>query len=557
MREHEVPTHLQAEDRVLLWLTFPQIVAVMAVCALAYGAYRYAPGPSEVQLALAVAGGVIGIVSIVGRVGGRGLPVVVADLLRFRLVRRRYAGIVGELVRSQAPALPQRESRQLKMVASIGRRTLRRLRRRKSRERKMGRMPFRPHRWFGERQKGSGKDQGSENPKKRRKPWRMALALSAVAALLVMPGAVLADGHWLDDIDYEPVDPVPGRRLFVEGLQVSGDTARVTLRAATDLDIWARAYGGDQGKRRLFSVTARLEQGESIVYNLPLSGDAPSLTFSWADGLGQAGALSFKDHRLPYPLPSVDGEVCDVSVTSLGWRPGSVEGSLESTCVTALEERMNLQTVAGHESISETAVMDAQVTAVSGSVTITTGASTASITLMPDGETRFSAPVSEGGAVHYVGLETQVMAALEVDVPPLVRLTHNPERTEQRTQTVSMERPGTGRWVSERVTVTHDDGTTSSHSISAYLSIPAETVQQDVVLTMVHPEHVSAEVEERGPQTRSRSETTPMALSIGSDDPYEVLDLPDPEDEPEPAEQTPLTDDETSDLLGFLGWRPW
>ena len=40
MREHEVPTHVQAEDRVLLWLTFPQIVAAVAVCALSYGAYR-------------------------------------------------------------------------------------------------------------------------------------------------------------------------------------------------------------------------------------------------------------------------------------------------------------------------------------------------------------------------------------------------------------------------------------------------------------------------------------------------------------------------------------
>ena len=48
MREHEVPTHVQAEDRVLLWFTFPQIVAVTAVCALSYGAYSYAPvGPTE------------------------------------------------------------------------------------------------------------------------------------------------------------------------------------------------------------------------------------------------------------------------------------------------------------------------------------------------------------------------------------------------------------------------------------------------------------------------------------------------------------------------------
>ena len=55
MREHEVPTHVQAEDRVLLWFTFPQVVAMMAVCALSHGAYRYAPvGPSEVRMALAV-----------------------------------------------------------------------------------------------------------------------------------------------------------------------------------------------------------------------------------------------------------------------------------------------------------------------------------------------------------------------------------------------------------------------------------------------------------------------------------------------------------------------
>ena len=37
MDEHEVPTHVQAEDRVLLWFTFPQIVALTAVAALAYG----------------------------------------------------------------------------------------------------------------------------------------------------------------------------------------------------------------------------------------------------------------------------------------------------------------------------------------------------------------------------------------------------------------------------------------------------------------------------------------------------------------------------------------
>ena len=86
MREHEVPTHVQAEDRVLLGFTFPQIVAVVAVCALSYGAYRYAPvGPSEVRMALAVLFGLVGIVMVVGKIGGRRLPLVAADLLKYRL----------------------------------------------------------------------------------------------------------------------------------------------------------------------------------------------------------------------------------------------------------------------------------------------------------------------------------------------------------------------------------------------------------------------------------------------------------------------------------------
>ena len=55
MREHEVPTHVQTEDRVLLWFTFPQLVALMVVGASAYGIYRYAPlTAAELRLALAI-----------------------------------------------------------------------------------------------------------------------------------------------------------------------------------------------------------------------------------------------------------------------------------------------------------------------------------------------------------------------------------------------------------------------------------------------------------------------------------------------------------------------
>ena len=108
MREHEVPTHVQAEDKVLLGLTFPQVVAVMAVFALSYGAYHYAPvGPSEVRMALAVLFGLVGIAMTVGKIGGRRLPLVAADLLKYRLGARRYAGQIAQLVRSEPPAPAQ------------------------------------------------------------------------------------------------------------------------------------------------------------------------------------------------------------------------------------------------------------------------------------------------------------------------------------------------------------------------------------------------------------------------------------------------------------------
>ena len=118
MREHEVPTHVQAEDKVLLWLTFPQIVAVVAVCALAYGAYRYFPiGPAEFRLGIAILFGITGIALTVGKVAGRGLPLVAADLLKFKLGARRYAGAPAQLARSEAPPAPEAKPDPLRLLA--------------------------------------------------------------------------------------------------------------------------------------------------------------------------------------------------------------------------------------------------------------------------------------------------------------------------------------------------------------------------------------------------------------------------------------------------------
>ena len=284
MREHEVPTHVQAEDRVLLGFTFPQVVAVVAVCAISYGAYRYAPvGPSEVRMGIAVLFGLVGIAMVVGKIGGRRLPLVAADLLKYRLGARVYAGPVSQLVRAEppAPAQPVKSGPgPLSLMAKRVGRGLGRLRKkgktRKNKERRNGRM-----RWFGKRRNkdaGNGRGQGHKAEtlqSRRRKPrmgWIPVVALAVLmAAVVAVPQAALADDHepWRDEIDFELTDPVEGRRLFIEGLTVSGDRAAVTLRAATKLDIRVRAFGGPEGAWLRFWGSATLVEGERIDYSLP------------------------------------------------------------------------------------------------------------------------------------------------------------------------------------------------------------------------------------------------------------------------------------------------
>ena len=92
-------------------------------------------------------------------------------------------------------------------------------------------------------------------------------------------------------------------------------------------------------------------------------------------------------------------------------------------------------------------------------------------------------------------MEAALSASLSVPLPPLVRLTHHPHRVESRTETVSLLRPGVSRYVSRTIPVAlPPDGTVVNYTIGATLSVPSETVQQDVTLEIDHPEHVRAEV---------------------------------------------------------------
>ena len=576
MREHEVPTHVQAEDRVLLWFSFPQVVALTAVCALSYGVYRYAPvGPSEVRMAIAVLFGLAGIAAVVGKIGGRRLPLVAADLLKYRLGARLYVGPPSQLVRSEppAPAQPVKGGPgPLSLMAKRTGKTLRNFRpKRRNREKAGGRMPFRPHRWFRKpRRAEADRDNigGKAKDKRRRKPFGFLAVMAAVvlAAATTLPQTVLADDHepWRDEIDFEIAEPVEGRRIFVEALTVSGDRAAVTLRAATAIDVRVRAFGGSQGTALRFWGSASLAEGKRIDYSLPLHGPVPSFTFSWEDGLGQAGALTVKHEHIPYPLPEIDGELCDLRVVSLGWSHGAVSGLVESQCVPTIEEAISLQTVSGHEDVTETAVMDAQVTAVKGTLSAATGASQASVAFVANGETSFSVPVAAGAAVHDVTIDADLTASLSIPMPPLTVLTHHPERTEQVTRTVQLHRPGDSDYDSETVTVTHDDGSISSATATAHAHVPSATIARDVTVDVRHPEHVKAEVVERSPITRTKAETLAsvpstgqaLALAIGSDDPFKVLNLPEPEPVDPPAEQSPAGG--LREWFERLGWEwPW
>ena len=569
MREHEVPTHVQAEDRVLLGFTFPQVVAVVAVCALSYGAYRYAPvGPSEVRMALAVIFGLVGVAMVVGKIGGRRLPLVAADLLKYRLGARLYAGPVSQLVRAEppAPAQPVKSGPgPVSLMAKRAGRGLGRLRKkgktRKNKERRNGRM-----RWFGKRRgKDGGNHHGQEHraetlETRNRKPrmgWIPVVALAVLmAAVVAVPQSALADDHWRDEIDFEVTEPVEGRRIFVEALTVSGDRAAVTLRAATALDIRVRAYGGPEGTWLRFWGSATLAQGERIDYSLPLHGPAPSFTVSWEDTLGQAGALTFEGAQLPFPLPVVEGELCGLRVTSLGWTPGAVSGVVESECVTRIEHPVELQTVAGHESVTETALMDAGVTAIVGTLSAATGASRTSEPFVPNGETSFRLGVPAGEAIHAVSVDVSLEGSLSIPIPPLTVLTHHPERTEQVTRTVHLHRPGDSDSDSETATATCEDGATASATATAYAYVPSATIAREVTVEVLHPEHVKAETVEREPVTRTREEQLSLASAVGSDDPFAVLVLPEPEPEDPPAEQEPA--DGLRGWFDQLGWEwPW
>ena len=540
MREHEVPTHVQAEDKALLWFTFPQVVAVVAVCAISYGVYRYFPfGPSGLKLAIAILLAVAGIAMTVGKVGGRGLPLVVADLLKFKLGARRYAGSPVQLTISEPPPQPEAKPDPLRLlvkkaVGNVGKAV------KAARER--GRRTFRPHGWFGKDRRRKVADnqrfrpqesQQEKTPRQTRgRLWSRILPVAALGllAVVLLPGSALADGPednpyggaWrLDEIYFEPPDPVPGRRIYVERLAVSGDTAAVTLRAAHGLNLKGRVFGGRTGKTLKMGFNTSLAAGQSRSYNLTLDGPSPSFTFSWVDDLGRAGAVSLKSSQIPNPLPQVDGELCGLELTSLEWTPGSISGVIASECIAETRHEVDLPVYGGHFNQTVSSLLDASVTGITGTVSVRWGGHSTVVSFVPGGETRFTLPIPNEKATHELTISADLTATLNVPRPPMLQTVHHPARTDVYTR---------------RVTCRCGDSSTT----------------KTVRIHVHHPEHVRAVETERAPITPTRSESialapvpvsgTQRALGLGSDDPYVGLVVPPPTPEPPRAEQTKVGD---------------
>ncbi len=619
MDEHEVPTHVQAEDRVLLWFTFPQLVALTAVAAVAYGVYQVAPfGPEAVRVGAGLVFALVGVALIVGRVGGRRLPAVAADLLRFGFGARRFSGPPSQLVRSEPPAppgakekaepedgdtarfpllqaQPSPEQIDLTVDAVLQRsasdrgpvqRAARKLANLRRTERTVGtekraktrgqRMPLRPRNWF--RKRDRKRQSNSEYAEARQAVAREqsehrfvrwpallggAAALAVVASITVCtppPLAMADDGEqeaWTsDEIEFDPPPLIPGRRLYVERLTVTSSAATVVVKAAANLEVEARAFGGPDGRQPRFQREDTLGRNGRSSYLMPLDGPAPSLTFAWRDEHGQAGALSLAGDQLPFPLPAVRGELCDLRIVRLSWREGTIEGSVGSTCRTALEEPVELETASGHASLSHTALLPAEVTAVSGTITLAAGGRQASVPFVANGETLFTLALGANRAILAVEITAALTADLRITLPPLVQLTHRPYRLERRTETVTLVRPGTSQTVSETVSWTDDEGNTSSQTISATLSIPSATVQKDVTLEIEHDAHVRAELVQRPALTKTRTEHLALGAGIAADDAYRLLVVPEREPERPASVQTRLSEAELDELFAILGWGP-
>ena len=393
MQAHDVPTHLQAEDRVLLGLTFPQIVAAMAVLGLAYGVWQRAAFLPEGhwRIAAAVTFAILGLAGIVVRPGGRALPAVVLDLLRFSLTPKRYGGGIAGLLRPPAEETPTKAQGQTK---------------------------------------GKGKAKAKRNKKRWLRaglPFRLlsfTLAVSVVVASVAPSAVVMA-----------AAPPEDAQRLFIESWTVRGNRAELRVRAATSLTVQVRAQTEDGGES--FRARDVLYRGERQTYSVPLRESHRAIAISWNDALGNAGLRVLDRRSFPFPIAPLETSDCTVVLEEIGWKEGQVAGRISGACESEAEEVVEAVVLTDPDdptkSVEQRLLLDATVEEVTGSLRLAASGpetnASRQMDFVRDGEMDFSIPVPLRSGVYDASLRADLLSTHVIPLPARVDLTHHEEGT--------------------------------------------------------------------------------------------------------------------------------
>ena len=381
MQAHDVPTHLQAEDRVLLGLTFPQIVAAMAVLGLAYGVWQRAAFLPEGhwRIAAAVTFAILGLAAVVVRPGGRALPAVVLDLLRFALTPKRYGGGIAGLL--QPPVVESRPK----------------AKRRKKRRLRVG-LPFRL--------------------------LSFTLAVSVVLASVAPSAAVMAASP-----------PEDAQRLFIESWTVRGNRAELSVRAATSLTVQLIAQTEDG--LEAFRARDVLYRGERQTYSVPLKESHRAIAISWNDALGNAGLRVLDRRSFPFPIAPLETSDCTVVLEEIGWKEGEVAGRISGACEAEAEEVVEAVVLTDPDdptkSVEQRLLLDATVEEVTGSLRLAASGpetnASRQMDFVRDGEMDFSIPVPLRSGVYDASLRADLLSTHVIPLPARVDLTHHEEGT--------------------------------------------------------------------------------------------------------------------------------
>src|SRR5579884_965601 len=97
---HEIPTHLNVEDRAFYGLSIRQVMYLTAGSTLGYALWnQWSDVPVDLRLSLALASAVVGVALALARPLGRGVEEWAVVLVRYRLIPRRSLWFPAESMR--------------------------------------------------------------------------------------------------------------------------------------------------------------------------------------------------------------------------------------------------------------------------------------------------------------------------------------------------------------------------------------------------------------------------------------------------------------------------